>query len=35
MTFGTTIRISRMHHPSCLSRKGGDLRFLCTIGDRY
>ena len=28
MTFGTTIRIARLHHPSCMSRRPGDLRFL-------
>jgi hypothetical protein len=22
------IRIARLHHPSCMSRKAGDLRFL-------
>jgi hypothetical protein len=26
--FGTTIRIARLHYPSCLSRKAGDLRVL-------
>jgi hypothetical protein len=25
---GTTIRIARLHHPSCLSWTAGDLRFL-------
>jgi hypothetical protein len=28
LTFGTTIRISRLRYPSCLSRRAGDLRFL-------
>jgi hypothetical protein len=27
-TFRTAIRIAHSHHPSCMSRKGGDLRFL-------
>jgi hypothetical protein len=27
VTFGTTIRIARLHHPSCLSRKASDLPF--------
>jgi hypothetical protein len=27
-TFGTTIRIACPHHPSCLSRMHGDLRFF-------
>jgi hypothetical protein len=27
-TFGTTIRIAHLHHPSCLSRTLDDLRFL-------
>jgi hypothetical protein len=27
-TVGTTIRIADAHHPSCLSRKVSDLRFL-------
>jgi hypothetical protein len=35
MTFGTTIRITRSHHPSCLSCRADDLRFLWTIGDRW
>jgi hypothetical protein len=35
MTFGTTIRTSRLHHPSCLSRRASDLRFLWTVGDRW
>ena len=26
-TFGTTIRISHLHHPSCMSWRAGDLRF--------
>jgi hypothetical protein len=34
-TFGTTIRISRLHQPSCMSWRPGDLRFLRTIGDRW
>jgi hypothetical protein len=33
VTFGTTIRIARLHHPSCLNWRVGDLRFLCTVGD--
>ncbi len=33
MTFGTTIRIGCLHHPSCLNWSVGDLRFLCTVGD--
>jgi hypothetical protein len=28
MTFGTTIRIARLHHPCCLSWRASDLRFL-------
>ena len=28
VTFGTTIRIACMRHPSCLSRRSDDLRFL-------
>ncbi len=28
VTFGTTIRISRSHHPSCVSGTAGDLRFV-------
>jgi hypothetical protein len=28
MTFGTTIRIARMHHPYCLTWRGDDLRFV-------
>jgi hypothetical protein len=27
-TFGTTIRIARLHYPSCMSRRADDLRFL-------
>ena len=34
-TFGTTIRISRLRYPSCLSRRARDLRFLRTVGDRW
>ena len=34
-TFGTTIRIARVHHPSCLSRRAGDLRFFSTVRDRW
>jgi hypothetical protein len=34
-TFGTTIRISRLRYPSCLSRRVSDLRFLRTVGDRW
>jgi hypothetical protein len=28
MTFGTTIRIARSYHRSCMSRKAGDLQIL-------
>lgn len=35
LTFGTTIRISRLRYPSCLSRRVSDLRFLRTVGDRW
>jgi hypothetical protein len=28
LTFGTTIRIARLHHPCCLSWRARDLRFL-------
>jgi hypothetical protein len=34
VTFATTIRIAHLHHPSCMSRKAGDLQFLRTVGDR-
>jgi hypothetical protein len=34
-TVGTTIRIARLHHPSCMSRKASDLRFLWAVGDRW
>jgi hypothetical protein len=33
--FGTTTRIARSCHPSCLSWRAGDLRFLRTLGDRW
>ena len=32
-TFGTTIRIARVHHPCCLSWRDDDLRFVRTVGD--
>ncbi len=35
MTFGTTIRISGLGYPSCLSRRARELRFLRTVGDRW
>jgi hypothetical protein len=35
MTFGTTIRIARVHYPCCLRRRAGDLRFLSTVRDRW
>src|SRR4029453_1933947 len=34
-TFGTAIRIGRLHHSCCLSRRADDLRFFSTIGDRW
>jgi hypothetical protein len=33
--FGTTIRIGRLHHSCCLSRRADDLRFFSTNGDRW
>jgi len=33
-TFGTTIRIARLHHASCVSRKVDDVRFVLTLGGR-
>ena len=35
LTFGTTIRISRLRYPSCLSRRVFDLWLLRTVGDRW
>jgi hypothetical protein len=35
VTFGTAIRIARVHHPSCLTWRASDLRFLRTVGDRW
>jgi hypothetical protein len=34
LIFGTTTRITCLNHPSCLSRKATDLRFLRTLRDR-
>jgi hypothetical protein len=34
-TFGTTIRIARVHRHCCLSWRAGDLQFLWTVGDRW
>jgi hypothetical protein len=33
-TISTTICIAWLHHPSPMSQKAGDLRFLCTVDDR-
>jgi hypothetical protein len=35
ITFGTTVRIARSHHPGCLSWTGGNQQFLWTVGDRW
>jgi hypothetical protein len=34
LTFGATIRIAYLQHPSCLSQTVNDLPFLWTIRDR-
>jgi hypothetical protein len=35
VTFGTTIRIARSRHRSCMSWRADDLQFAWTVGDRW